>query len=396
MLKKTLAVIAGTFLSCASFAADVTLRDDHPTEYTVVEGDTLWGIAKRFLNDPWLWPEIWQANSQIANPHLIYPGDTLSLVYIDGKPRLVKGQRPGIVKLSPQVRDVSGRRAVNAIPLDELEPFFEQARVITPADAKVRPYVVAIEEDHLRGAMEQVVYVRGLNARPGEEFDLARATYVYREVPKHFPWEDAEREVVTEEWDASGALTFGKLWSSVFKDWRREKNVDVLGHEVAWVGRGRVIAAGDPAQVLILQGGHEVEEGDLILPLERAPYDASYSPHEPETVPDNMRVLAVSETNYTAGPQMVVALSRGSRDGVANGQVFSVFSPAKTIRDRVKHPDGDIRTALRPSKAMVELPEEFLGHVMIFRTFEKVSYGLIMDGIRPVRVNSVLRPPRST
>lgn len=396
MLKKTLAVIAGTLLSCAGFAADVTLREDHPDTYTVVEGDTLWDIASRFLNDPWLWPEIWQANSQIANPHRIYPGDVLSLVYVDGQPRLIKGQRPAIVKLSPRVRDVSGRRAVNAIPLKELQPFLEQARVITPADARSRPYVVAVEEQRLRSTMEQVVYVRGLNARPGEEFDIARATYVYREIPKHFPWEDAPREVTAEPWDSSGALTFGKLWSTVAKDWRRERSVDVLGHEVAWIGKGRVIAAGDPAQVLVLEGSVEAREGDLILPLERNPYDPTYSPHEPESVPDNMRVLAVTETNYFAGPNMVIALSRGARDGVANGQVFSVFAPSAEIRDRVKHPGGDIRTAFRPSKAMVNLPEEFAGHVMIFRTFEKVSYGLVMDGIRPVQVNYILRAPRSS
>lgn len=395
MLKKTLAVIAGTLLTCASFAAEVTLRDDHPTEYTVVEGDTLWGIAKRFLNDPWLWPEIWQANSQIANPHLIFPGDVLSLVYIDGKPRLIKGQRPGVVKLSPKVRDISDRQAVTAIPLEELEPFLEQARVISPADAKARPYVVSVEDSQMYGQSDRVVYVRGLNARAGDEFDLARATYVYREVPKRMPWNKGPAEVVAEPWDSSGALTVGRLWTQM-TDWRSEKSEHILGHEVIWVGRGRVIAAGDPAQVLVQPGGEEVKIGDLVLPLERAPYDSTYLPHEPDSVPDNMRVLAVADGIFRSGPMMVVALSRGARDGVANGQVFSIFSPEKEIRDRVKHPDGDLRTLFAPSKGKVTLPEEYMGHVMIFRTFEKVSYGLIMDGVRPVEINAVLRPPRST
>ncbi|MBP6079036.1 MAG: LysM peptidoglycan-binding domain-containing protein, partial [Xanthomonadales bacterium] len=130
MLKRTLAVLAGILFSASVFALDADdLRPDHPDSYTVVEGDTLWEIAGRFLNNPWQWPEIWQANDQIKNPHLIYPGDVISLVYVDGRPMLtsgrVLGQRPQNEKLSPRMRDMGGKRAVGPIPLDELEAFLE-------------------------------------------------------------------------------------------------------------------------------------------------------------------------------------------------------------------------------------------------------------------------------
>ncbi|PJA41440.1 MAG: peptidoglycan-binding protein, partial [Lysobacterales bacterium CG_4_9_14_3_um_filter_62_6] len=113
-----LAVVAGSLLAASGFAANPELRSDHPQTYTVVRGDTLWDISARFLKSPWLWPEIWQANSQIENPHLIYPGDQISLVYIDGQPRLVRGNggnRPDVVRLSPRVRNVGGDRAIQPI-----------------------------------------------------------------------------------------------------------------------------------------------------------------------------------------------------------------------------------------------------------------------------------------
>ena len=171
MLKRTLAVLAGILFSASVFALDADdLRPDHPDSYTVVQGDTLWDIAGRFLNNPWQWPEIWQANDQIKNPHLIYPGDVISLIYVDGKPMLTRGlagQRPSNEKLSPRVRDMGGRRAVGPIPLDELRPFLEHTRVLTEADADALPYVVGNEETRLRTTDLGLVYVRGIDARPG-------------------------------------------------------------------------------------------------------------------------------------------------------------------------------------------------------------------------------------
>ena len=99
--------------------AEVQLKDGHPDRYTVVKGDTLWDISGRFLSQPWKWPEIWHANPQVENPHLIYPGDELSLVYIDGQPRLMlnRGASRGTIKLSPQVRSTPMAEAIPAIPL---------------------------------------------------------------------------------------------------------------------------------------------------------------------------------------------------------------------------------------------------------------------------------------
>src|SRR5690554_2021297 len=138
MLKKLLAVSAAALLTFATYAVAVELRADHPDTYVVKKGDTLWGIAKRFLDQPWLWPEIWQANPQIENPHLIYPGDVLSLAYLD---RVAATVEPG-----PRQEAAP----INAIALSDIEAFLKDLRVVDGFDHL--PYVVGLEEDRLRAA----------------------------------------------------------------------------------------------------------------------------------------------------------------------------------------------------------------------------------------------------
>ena len=158
MLKKLLSVSAAALLTLASYVAAVELRDDHPDTYTVQKGDTLWDIAARFLNEPWLWPEIWQANPQVENPHLIYPGDVLSLAYLGG--------RPTLVKKSPAVRRMDS--AIDALPLSEIEAFLEKAHVFDEDPSDRLPYVVALEENRLRGAEGQLAVGLGRQEAPAE------------------------------------------------------------------------------------------------------------------------------------------------------------------------------------------------------------------------------------
>lgn len=395
MLKRMLAVVAGALFAASGFSAEPQLRDDHPQTYTVVRGDTLWDISARFLKSPWLWPEIWQANTQIENPHLIYPGDVISLVYVDGQPRLIRGGRPDVVKLEPRVRSSGPRDAITTIPLNEIRPFLDKTRVLNSSDAADLPYVVSAEESRLYSAPGHVIYVRGLNARPGDQVDIVRPTVVFREVPAGFLWGRSERKYEKKPYTGVRQVTFSSLWQEAADKWPSKKHVDVLGHELMFIARGRVVREGDPSTVSLLSSELEVAKGDLIVPVDANPYDASYLPHAPDVVPDNMRVLAVSDAARYTGPMRVLALSRGARDGVSNGQVYSIFQQGEVLRDNVKYAKEDLRTTFSDRKAMATMPDEFLGHVMIFRSFERVSYGLVMDGIRPIQVNDVIRAPQS-
>ncbi len=158
---RTVFVVAA--LTVAAYATAAEWRGDHPDTYVVKRGDTLWDISARFLKKPWLWPEIWQANPQIKNPHLIYPGDVISLAYLD---RLAV--QPGPRQAAP----------INAIPLDQIEAFLKDLRVVDQFEQL--PYVVSLEEDRLRGSQGQVVYVRGLaGAQPGQRYLIVRPTQRY-------------------------------------------------------------------------------------------------------------------------------------------------------------------------------------------------------------------------
>ncbi len=193
--------------SMAPSSPPVRLRANHPDRYVVVRGDTLWDISARFLEDPWLWPEIWQVNPQIQNPHLIYPGDVISLVYIDGRPqlRIERGAPAGLrtERLSPQVRVEQLDQAIDTIPYALIEPFISRPTVLEKGEAERLPYVLSTK-GHLLAGADFEVYVR---SKDGKGFN------------------DGSRYSVVHVGD--------KL--------RDPDNGDTLGYEAAFVGEGRII-----------------------------------------------------------------------------------------------------------------------------------------------------------
>lgn len=389
MFKQILAVAIGLVFNASLFAADVALKEDHPDTYVVQKGDTLWDIAGKFLTKPWLWPEIWQANPQVKNPHRIYPGDVLSLVYIDGKPRLVLG---GDGTLRPRVRAEQLESAA-AVPLGDVLPFLKKVRVVDKDELAHMPYIVAVEENRLRATAGQLVYVRGMDAQPGTRVLVLRATQEYREVPVRVPRGETQRRV-----DAR-SLTDEKEFSRPRWYWTYALNhsfrgeTEYLGTEVLEIAEGEVLRGGDPATVLVQHGDMELRKADKVIPARSMPFDLAFYPHAPKEMPSNLRVVAFTDALNSVGPRQVVALSKGERDGIEPGQVYAVYRPGERIHDDVKYPDTHWRNTFTPKKTRVQLPEEFVGHVMVFRTFEKLSYGLVMDGLRPVKLYDVLHAP---
>jgi hypothetical protein len=375
MIKKSIGLLAGMLVTVAVYAAGAQLRADHPDTYTVRRGDTLWDISAKFLSKPWLWPEIWQANPQVRNPHLIYPGDVLNLSFING-PRL---------KLEPSVhREV---QAVPAIPLDELRLFLKDMRVMNSNEVSSAPYVVGFEEARLRGAVGQNLYVRGLKSEPGQRWAIVRPTHVYRGFEQDDP-SDAENGIVGHTLDNDVTMV-RTPWAEDFRDDGHYGRGEDLGVEVSVIGTAEVLRGGDPSTLLLLDATEEIRAGDRVLPLDGPAYDPYYYPHAPGSVPANARVIAFADAMDAAGPRQVVALSIGAKDGVDNGQTFAIFQPGETIHDDVASSSWS-----RGSGERVTLPDEFVGHVMVFRTFDRVSYGLVMDGLRPVHRGDRLVMPQ--
>ena len=372
---RTVFVVA--MLTVATYAAAVEMRGDHPDTYVVKRGDTLWDIAGRFLKRPWLWPEIWQANPQIANPHLIYPGDVISLAYLD---RL--GVQPGPRLGSP----------INAVPLSDIEPFLKDLRVVDEFDQL--PYVVGLEEDRLRSSQGQVAYVRGIaDAPPGTRYAVVRPTQRYTRLDRVACCDLFHNDDL--DFRGRTVLDTQNYWTdAVVGDHGKE----LLGYELMRVNVGTVTrgeVGGIEASTLLLdEQGREVRVGDRLIQVDPRAYDLQFFPHPPKQQMEygRVRVIAVADMLSAGGPRDVVAISAGAREGVDNGTVFSIWRVGSNVVDKVEY--GPERTEDSVSyKSKVRLPDEFAGHVMVFRTFDKVSYGLVMESIKPTRVGYELKHP---
>ncbi|HJW46608.1 MAG TPA: LysM peptidoglycan-binding domain-containing protein [Lysobacter sp.] len=378
MLKPIRTVLTAAFLTIATVGVAAEMQADHPDTYTVKRGDTLWDIAGTFLKRPWLWPEIWQANPQIKNPHLIYPGDVISLAYLDR------------VAVEPGPREEA---ALTGVPLSDVEPFLKNLRVVE--EFEDLPYVVGLEEDRLRGTAGQVAYIRGLaDAQPGQRYAIVRPTVRFNAInPKRCC------DVTTtkaEDLDFRGRRTVltEQLWNHQIPASKGE----FLGYELMQLTTGTIsrgeVGGAEASTMVVDTTGREVRVGDRVIPVEAQPYDLQFFPHPPkqEFEYGKAKVIAVADMLSTGGPRDVVALSVGARDGVDNGTVFSSWRVGSNAVDRVAAGiDRSYDTVGAGNK--VVLPDEFAGHMVVFRTFDKVSYALVMDSIRPTRVGYEVKHP---
>jgi hypothetical protein len=390
VIKKIIHLILVAMLAGTAMAQDVSVRADHPDEYVVVKGDTLWDISGKFLEKPWQWPAIWQANPQIENPHLIYPGDRISLVYIDGKPRLVINANKPTVRLSPGMRKLP-RQPIPPIEWDSIKNFVTNARVLLPNSFGELPYVVANESQRQLATTKDLTFVRGLDGRLGEEFAIVRKRHTYyddngvmkrgkhRRYAEHLP---LDQEYPGDIWD--GPLS-----------WRR-MNPQVLGYEFWDIAVGRLVKQGDPAVLEIQEGRTEVKEGDFILPVDDFIYDPQLIPHAMNTVPEGMEVIALTQASYGSGHDQIIAINSGKNQGVEPGHVFSAFRPGKRIQDEVKYPTGSWEANKTMNGDKVTLPDQYSAHILVFRVFDEVSYAIIMNGKRPVRRLDKLKHPDET
>lgn len=374
MIKKILMLLSGMLVTVVVYAAGAQLRNGHPDSYTVRRGDTLWGISAKFLAKPWLWPEIWQANPQVHNPHLIYPGDVLNLSFING------GSEPTLT-LQPGVHRESD--AVTAIPLTQLRTFLKEMRVMDSSAVSSAPYVVGLEEARLRGAVGQNVYVRGLHGEPGQRWAIVRPTHEFRA----FGAGGSDADIVANPLDSNAALVDAP-WSEDARDDGHWKSGKDIGVEVSVIGTAEALRMGDPSTLLLLDSTREIRAGDRVMPIDDKPYDPYFFPHPPKSVPDTARVIGLVDALDAEGSNQVVALSVGAADGIDNGTTFTLYEPGETVHDDVASSSWR-----RGMGKKVTLPDEYVGHVMVFRTFDRVSYGLIMDGLRPVHIGNRLRMP---
>ncbi|HXN15537.1 MAG TPA: LysM peptidoglycan-binding domain-containing protein [Usitatibacter sp.] len=378
----------------ASEPARVTqgdLQADAPDQYTVVKGDTLWGIAGRFLKDPWKWPQIWQMNrEQIKNPHWIYPGDVIRLDRSSTYPQLslesggggTAGEAAGnVVRLEPRVRIEPLETAIPTIPGSAIGPFLTQPLVIEEGGLDGAPSILATEEDHVVVAEGDTAYADRIGSRDGINWQVFRPGIALRDPD-------------------SGEL---------------------LGYEANYIGDARVRRFGSPSTLYIVKARQEINRGDRLAPARETSFP-SFVPRAPDK-PIRGVIMSVLGGVAELGQYQIITINRGSRDGLEVGHVLASYRRGAILGSSGRAREyfsvspsrwfsgwgGDVRPvpvvpdSPRPQGGgdegayyvggPVRLPDERNGLVMVFRVFEKMSYAMVMRSYRPIYVGDVLQTP---
>jgi len=369
---------------CLSFhlnAQEVELKKNHPERHVVVKGDTLWGISSKFLKDPWLWPKVWKLNrSQIRNPHLIYPGDVVFLDYSSGKPEL-KLLRETITLQPGTVEEPLQKSAVPTIPLNVIAPFLSQPLVIEQDQLANSPRIVAGQDNRVVLSTGTKIYINKVEEKDGLNW------FVYRP-------------------------------GQTLTDPDSKEN---LGVEATYLGDARMTRYGEPASAVVTKAKEEIFIKDRLVPAGDEAV-TNFVPHAPD-VDIRGRIIKIYGGLAEAGPESIVAISRGSADGVEIGHVLAINRYGRVIKDpepskesndakaKLKELNFDVSSdadgkpivnfeksaqkndglALEPG--MIKLPDERVGLLMIFRVFDRVSYGLIMQASEPINNKDAVQTP---
>jgi hypothetical protein len=335
--------------SDAGGVSSSVVRADAPKSYTVKRGDTLWDIASLFLKDPWLWPEVWIINPQVENPHLIYPGDTLALAYgANGAPqiRLTSG---GAARLNPRLRSSPLDGAIPTLPYSAIAAFLSKPTVLTKDQIKKAPSVLAFREKHMIGGSTNEIYVRNLNAPANTRFAVVH----------------------------------------VGPPLRDPDNGDVLGYEGIYTATASVLTTSNPSKAVLTDSARETLEGDKLIAADtQAPLNFVLS-----SPPANLngRIISVVDGTYLIGQYQVVVINRGSRHGVVPGNIMAIDQAGEVVRDRTGRRGFGSFVGMGGPK--VKLPDERAGTLLVFRTFDRLSYGLVVGASSEIHVADYVRNP---
>ena len=331
----------------------IVYEPEYPETYVVQKGDTLWDISTQFLRDPWYWPEIWFKNPQIENPHLIFPGDVLAIIYIGGQKRIQLLQRGEtgqifssgltIVKLSPRVRSKTIDSSIPSIPIESIRHLLSRPLVIDEEELARAAYVLASVDNHLINSTDDRLYIRKLDTTSGNgRYQIFRPNK---------PLLDP----ITNE---------------------------LLGYEALFVGETKLLKRGDPATVLVTDSVREILRDDRVIPIDNTNFDRDFFPKPPVNKVRG-EIVSLLDGITMLGKHQTIALNLGTRDGVEAGNLIRIKRVGEVIRDQAEE-DATFR---------VKLPDERVGLAMIIRTFEKMSYALIMSADSPVSLKDYVESP---
>jgi len=330
------------------------IKPTAPAEYTVKRGDTLWGIANVFLKNPWEWPEIWYVNPRIENPHLIFPGDVLVLAYgANGRPQ-ISLEHEGALRLNPSLRSSALDNAIPIIPYAAIAAFLSRPALLSKSEVNNAPYVLGFPDEHQAAGDDQVVYMRGLAAAPlGTRYSVIHVGD---------PIRDPES---------------GKT----------------LGYEGIYAATAVVQRPAKVTRTLLVDSARETLRGDCLIP-DSGTTPLNFTPRAPSTQIRG-QIIAVVTSETLIGQYDIVAINRGMRSGVGPGTVLAIDKEGDTVLDRgpASYANDDADRNLLGLIGTVRLPTERAGTMLVFKSYDDMSYGLIVGSSTPMRVNDVVRNP---
>jgi hypothetical protein len=316
------------------------IRPDAPANYTVKRGDTLWDIAAVFLKDPWFWPEIWQINPQVENPHLIYPGDVLSLAYGgSGDAHVMISQYSG-ARLAPRLRSEQLDGPIDTIPFAAIAAFLSKPTILTKEEALKAPHILAFRDEHMVGGAGHEIYAQGLNAPLNQRFTVMHIGEPIYDIGSK----------------------------------------DVVGYEAAYVATAVVNAPGDVSKAILTEGAREALEGDRLISQE-GDVPLTFSPHAPKAN-INGQIIGIADSAEQIGQYQVVILNRGAKHGLTPGAVLAIDQKGAIVEDKY----GNTPWGKDPFAKKVQLPYERAGTLIVFKVFDGLSYGLVIGARGPMQV----------
>jgi LysM repeat protein len=327
----------------------VAVNASAPMSYTVKRGDTLWGISAMYLRDPWLWPEIWHVNPSITNPHLIFPGDQLTLATgANGEPqlRLVRG---AAVRVTPMVRSTSLDGPIANIPYEAIQAFLGRPGLLSRDDVRNAPYVVGMRDRHIAAGTDMQVYVKGLDRAAAGRYSIIHAGQELKDP------------------DSGAHLGFMGLYSATAR-------IEPTGSELS--------------RAYLLDSARETLRGDLVFEedLGRAAEDIVL-----RAPPADLKgqVIGIVDGIYLVGQYRVVAINRGERHGLGVGSVLAIDQRGELVSD----PECDRKRTSACFNSTVRLPDERAGTLLVFKTYDRMSYGLVVTATADMRVGDRVRAP---
>jgi LysM repeat protein len=325
-----------------------------PMHYTVKRGDTLWGIASMYLKDPWLWPEVWIINPQVPNPHLIYPGDKLALAYGAGGRIQVRLEEAGVARLDPRLRSDPLATAVPTIPYSAIAAFLSRPTLMSWDEIRHAPYVLAFRDMHQVAGNDIEIYVRNLQAAENSRF--------------------AVMHIATPLVDPDD----GKL----------------LGYEGIYTGTALVKRSGEPAKAVLIDPARETLAGDRLVSSDNQ-VPTNFTPAVPSSQVHG-RIMDVVGGTDLVGQYYVVAINRGKQHGIEPGTVLAVDQEGDTVRDlyadghSIMNNTSGFATSFVPH---VKLPNERAGTLLVFKVYDRMSYGLIVGASNTIHIGAPVHNP---